>query len=106
MQVEELMTKRVYTCAPEESLRAAAQIMWDHDCGCVPIVDHARRLLGIITDRDIAVTAHMRGLPLEDVRIGDVMQASVVSCAQHESVACAMDKMQKFQVHRLPAAVW
>jgi CBS domain-containing protein len=102
MQVQQLMTKRVYTCGPDEPLRAAARIMWDHDCGCVPVVDSAERLIGIVTDRDIAITAHMRGLPLEEIRIGDVMKPNVVGCRQTESVARAMDKMRKFQVHRLP----
>jgi CBS domain-containing protein len=102
MQVGELMTELVHACGPKQTLRAAARIMWDHDCGCVPIIDSDYRLIGIITDRDIAVTAHLRGLPLEDIVIGDVMETCVFSCKANDSVTRAMELMQQLQVHRLP----
>ncbi len=82
MKIEQLMTKEVRTCPPESGLNEAARIMWEHDCGCVPIVaaDRSGRLAGILTDRDVCMAAYTQGKPLAEIRASEVMSDEVVTC--------------------------
>ena len=104
MKVERLMTKGVFTCAPGDTLNEAARIMWEHDCGIVPIVEDAatRRVVGIVTDRDACMAVYTRGQPLAQIRVGDVMSTGVASCRAGEEVREAEQAMRSAQVHRLP----
>jgi CBS domain-containing protein len=104
MKVEQLMTKQVSTCAPDDTLNEAARIMWEHDCGVVPIVENARtgRVIGIVTDRDTCMAAYTRGQPLSQIRVGDVMTTGVTSCRADADVREAEQTMRQAQVHRLP----
>ena len=68
MKVADSMTRDVRACSVHDSLNAAARVMWENDCGCVPIVDSQGRLVGIVTDRDICMATYTQGVPLEDVQ--------------------------------------
>ena len=57
MTVEEIMTRDVQCCGPETNLAAAAKMMWDHDCGVLPILNVQGQVMGMITDRDICMAA-------------------------------------------------
>jgi CBS domain-containing protein len=59
VKVEQIMTKAVSSCGPDDTLNDAARIMWERDCGFVPIVEGgaSRRVEGIVTDRDICMAA-------------------------------------------------
>lgn len=102
MKVQELMTRRVYTCHPNDSLRTAAQIMWEHDCGCVPVVDSAGTIEGIVTDRDGFIRAYMTGSPLEAIPVRTAMALKVLTCRADDDVATAERTLRDAQVHRLP----
>ena len=104
MLVEQIMTKRVDTCTPGDTLNEAARIMWEHDCGIVPIVEDGptRRVAGVVTDRDACMAAYTRGQPLAQIRVGDVMCTDVTSCHAGEDVHEAEERMRRAQVHRLP----
>ena len=66
MKVEQLMTKSVATCGPDKSADDAARIMWERDCGFVPITESTSnpRVIGVVTDRDLCMAAYTRGRPL------------------------------------------
>jgi CBS domain-containing protein len=102
VKVSELMTRDVKSCALEETLNAAARIMWDHDCGCVPVLDASRQLAGIVTDRDLSMAAYTQGLPLGAIPVERAMSGRVITCAPGDSVAMAHRLMRSHEVHRLP----
>jgi CBS domain-containing protein len=102
MKVSELMNSPAQTCAPQESCHAAARIMWEHDCGCVPVTDDERRLVGVVTDRDIAMAAHLTGNPLGRIPVGQVMGPRAISVDGDASVHDALQAMADAQVLRLP----
>jgi len=104
MNVEQIMTKDVATCGPDDTLNEAARIMWERDCGFVPIAEPGptRRLVGIVTDRDLSMAAYTRGRSLGEIRIGDVMSTGVRSCKAADDLAAAEATMRGAQVHRLP----
>src|SRR5690349_12544332 len=102
MKVEHLMTKNVAVCSPQDSLNEAARLMWERDCGCIPIVNVQNKLLGIITDRDICMGALFHGTSLKEIPIGMVMSIDVLTCGPDEQLETAEELMALNQVRRLP----
>jgi len=104
VKVADLMTRDVRVCTIHDSLNAAARIMWDHDCGCVPVADGHGRLAGIVTDRDICMAAYTQGLPLEAISVERAMSPRVISCARGDDLEAAHRLMRTHEIHRLPVA--
>lgn len=102
MRVEEIMARQVATCRPEQTAADAARLMWERDCGCIPIVDADEELVGIVTDRDLCMAAVTRGLPLDQLRLDSVMQSTVQTCRRTDSVREAERRMSEAQVRRIP----
>jgi CBS domain-containing protein len=102
MKISQLMTKDVATCHPEDPLNRAAQIMWDHDCGCVPVVDDAGRIQGMITDRDICMAAFTQGKRLEEIPIASAMSRQVHAVSSNDDVERAAELMSSKRVRRIP----
>lgn len=102
MKIQKLMTVAVRTCRPNDPLNAAAQAMWEGDLGCLPVVDEACKLVGMITDRDLAMAAHLRGAPLWALAVGDAMASVVYTVNAKDSVRDAARTMTQYQLRRLP----
>ena len=102
MKTEELMTRNVAVCRPEDSLEHAAHLMWDCDVGCVVVTDGHQRPLGMITDRDLAMAAYTQGALLRDMRVENIMAKKIWSCSVNNSLKEIEDKMRTAQVRRLP----
>jgi CBS domain-containing protein len=102
MKVQDIMTSDVETCGPESDLAAAAAIMWRRDCGAVPIVDAERRIVGMITDRDICMAVCTRHKLATEMKVGEVMSGKVYACAPDDNIRDAMETMQSSQLRRLP----
>jgi CBS domain-containing protein len=101
MNVEKLMSKEVKSCSPHQSLADAARLMWDRDCGCIPIQD-GDRVVGMITDRDICMAAYFNGKSLQDIRIADAMTRDPATCHPEDTLEAAEAVMKQAQVRRLP----
>ncbi len=105
MKVEQLMTRNVRACEPDDPLSAAAQIMWEEDCGCVPVVSHANgaaTVVGMITDRDVCMAAYTQGRPLQATKVQSAMAKSLCTCRPTDAVSVALKVMRTNQLHRLP----
>ena len=102
MRVEKVMTPKVWSCCPDDSLNHAAWAMWERDCGCIPVVDDQGSVVGMITDRDIAMAALIQGEPLRDLRVSSAMSRDVATIGQKQSVSDAESIMSERQVRRLP----
>ncbi len=102
MKVSELMTKTVKSCGGDDTLERAAQIMWENDCGCVPLVDANGRMTGIITDRDICMATYTQGKPLSQMRVSSVASKIVFAARETDPVETAEHLMRQKQVHRVP----
>ena len=104
MKIAQLMSKEVSTCTPDDTLNEAARIMWERDCGMVPIVGDGatRRVVGVVTDRDVCMAVYTIGRPLWQIRIGDIMSTRVTSCRADAELREAEQAMRTAQVHRLP----
>lgn len=102
MNVSDLMTKTVKTCAAEDNLQRAAQIMWETDCGAVPVVDAAGQLIGMVTDRDLCMAAYIQGAPLWEIPVSTAMARTVYSVSERDSVDAVEALMRRAQVRRVP----
>lgn len=102
MRIHELVSKPALTCGPNDTLVNAAQIMWDHDCGVVPVIDENERLVGILTDRDLCMAAFTQGRPLHEIVVSAVMTTDVVTCHGDDTVETIAGLMIDNQVRRIP----
>jgi len=102
MKVKDLMASEVKCCGPLDTLNTAAQLMWDNDIGCVPVVDKDGHVIGMLTDRDICMAAYLQGVALRDSLATSAMSRQVFSCAPEDNVAVAEELMRGKQVRRLP----
>ena len=102
MKVQDVMTRNVHSCAPRDSLNLAAQIMWEQDCGCVPILDTDGRPVGMLTDRDICMATYTKGLPPGEIPVSGFTTHSVITIDEQGSVEDASRLMRDHQVRRLP----
>ena len=100
MKVNEIMTRDVWLASPDQKLREVAAEMERHDIGVLPVGDNDR-LVGIITDRDIAVRGISHGLGPE-ATVRDVMSAEVKYCFENDEIDDLAQSMAAEQIRRLP----
>jgi len=99
--VREAMTPSVRTASPSQSLADAAQMMKSDDVGSIPIVEEGR-LVGIVTDRDIAIRAVAEGVDPNAVTIADIASRELVTVDPDQDLDEALALMARHQVRRLP----
>lgn len=102
MLVKDIMQKPAVTCAANDSLNRAAQLMWENDCGALPVVDAQGCIVGMITDRDALMGAYTRGGPLSASSVSDAMSTTVLSCRGGDPVEAAERLMAESQIRRVP----
>jgi CBS-domain-containing membrane protein len=102
MRVHELMTRRVTAVHPATSVERAARLMEECDCGALPVIGDNGVLVGMITDRDIAIRIVARGRDARYAIVADCMSERVFACYANESVAECMRQMAHHQVRRMP----
>jgi CBS domain-containing protein len=100
MKVSECMTRDVWIVDPDQTLRDAAHMMADIDAGILPVGERDR-LVGVITDRDIAIRGIGRGREA-DTAVREVMSPEVKYCFLDEEADVVLDNMADIQVRRLP----
>ena len=101
MQIAEVMTPGPIMCAPETTVAEAAHLMWEGDCGVLPVVTR-RTLDGVVTDRDLFIALATRDAKASQLTVGAVVQAHLVTCSPRDDVHQAMGKMKAHRVRRLP----
>lgn len=104
MTCEEIMTRDPVCCVAGETAMDAAETMKTHSIGSVPVVEdmESKRLMGIITDRDLALEVVAAGKDPQSVTLGEIMRSGLVTCSLGDSVDAAMKKMAEHQIRRIP----
>jgi CBS domain-containing protein len=100
MRARDIMTRDPSCLRRDDAARLAAQVMRDKDCGVVPIVDDARRVIGIVTDRDLAIRIIAAGKG-PDTRLSEVMTPNVHCCTADDDLRDVERKMAELQVRRI-----
>ena len=103
MKASEMMTRDPRTCEPNHDLSCAIRIMREEDTGIVPVTEGngEARVVGVVTDRDIALALGERDATPSDVSVGDVMKSDVVSVNPDADVRDVSRQMQEAQVRRI-----
>ena len=103
MKVEQLMTHEVKVCTEADTLNRASQLMWESDCGCIPVIstNGDGRVVGILTDRDIAMAAYTQGRQLWAIPVATAMARKVISCHANDGITQAEALMRDNRVRRL-----
>jgi CBS domain-containing protein len=103
MDVQQIMTMNVACVRSGDTLSAAARLMWDCDCGSVPVVDPTNdEVVGIITDRDICIATWSRDQQPSSISVSEAMSSDVVTCLATDSIASVESLMHSKQVRRVP----
>jgi len=103
MNVKDVMSFQPHTCTRENTLRDAAQMMCEWDCGAIPVVETGdrKRAIGIITDRDIACRAVAKGKDPTSTTVGDCMTMHLSTVDQDSSVQECLDAMERAKIRRM-----
>jgi CBS domain-containing protein len=101
MKVRELMTPHVQAIWLTESLADAAKLMWENDCGVLPIIKD-NKVIGMVTDRDVCMAVAMRDTNPSSVSVEEVMTGEVFSVHPDDDIQQALQTMQEHKVRRLP----
>jgi CBS domain-containing protein len=102
MKVKEVMTPDAKACWITESLADAAKAMWENDCGILPVINEGRRVVGLITDRDICMATAMQERNPSSISVEEVMTGKVYAAAQDDDIRVALETMQEYKIRRLP----
>ena len=100
----ELMTREPVCCEPNDAVTRVAELMKKEDVGSVPVVESlaSRRLVGIVTDRDLVTKVVAGGRAVEQATARDAMTFNPASCAEEDDISHAMLLMAQRQVRRMP----
>lgn len=103
MRVKQVMTANPACCTPQSTAREAATLMRDHDCGSIPVVENmqSKRVVGTVTDRDLAVRGLARGRG-PDTPIRELMTDDPVTCVPEDNVEDLRQVMVEELVRRVP----
>lgn len=99
--VADIMTADVASVSPEENIRRVAEMMKELDVGSIPVCD-GDRVIGMVTDRDIAIRTVAEGESPEQVQVKDIMSINVITCFDNQPVDEMMEEMRDEQVRRIP----
>lgn len=102
MRVEEVMTTSVVTCSMNDNLEETAYKMWNGDFGAVPVLNEIGSPLGMITDRDICMAVALMHKPPAEIRVGDVMSGTLVSCSPKHHLKDVLTLMANDKIRRMP----
>jgi CBS domain-containing protein len=102
MKVREIMSSPARRCSPETNLSTVGSMMWDRDCGIVPVVDHYGKVIGVLTDRDICMAVTTRGRLASEIATWEAASGQVATCKADDDVRDALKVMAARRVRRLP----
>ena len=104
MKCSEVMSKNPKVCTPSASTVEAARIMKDEDVGIVPVVEDAasRKLVGVVTDRDLCLQVIAEDRQPSKVKVEVCMTQNPVTCSPDDDLEDLMDLMEEHQVRRIP----
>ncbi len=104
MNIESIMTKQPLCCSPAASVQDVARIMKENDVGAIPVVSDlvSKQLVGIITDRDLCISAMADGKDPRKTSIADYFTKTVVTCAPEDTLEACEQKMKQYRIRRIP----
>jgi CBS domain-containing protein len=104
MRVREVMMGTPYYCQPETNLGSATELMWNANCGFLPVETADGKVIGVLTDRDVCIALGTRSRLASDIGVGEVMSGKLSSCAPSDDIHVVLQTMKEEKVRRLPVS--
>ena len=102
MQVRDIMTQQVASCAPDTDLREVAATMVKCDCGAIPVIDpQTQKAIGVITDRDIVARVVAKGQNPIGMKVNELMTMPITVVAPESALEDCLAQMEQWQVRRM-----
>lgn len=101
MRVKDIMTTEPRTCTAEATAAAAAALMWEADCGFLPVMA-AEKVVGVVTDRDLCIALATRNRLASDLQVGEIATRAPLTCEPDDEIHAALETMRRHRVRRLP----
>ena len=101
MKIKDLMTTDVKFCTPDTTVAEAAHLMWEGDCGILPVVDDGE-LVGVVTDRDMYIALATQNARASRLKVGALATKTLATCVPEDDVQSALATMKQARVRRLP----
>ena len=100
----EVMTLELVCCLPDDSVAKAAELMKSQNIGSIPVIENeqTRKLVGIVTDRDLTLTIVAEGRDARSTKVEAVMTRKLVTCLADDDLQKALDAMANHQLRRIP----
>ena len=100
----EVMTKNPVCCLPDDMVTKAAELMKSKNIGSIPVIENeqTKKLVGIVTDRDLTLNVVAKGLDAKSTKVETVMTHKVVTCRAEDDLQKALDAMAEHQLRRIP----
>jgi CBS domain-containing protein len=102
MKVRDVLTEPATCCQPDTNLAVASALMWEKDCGVLPVLNETGELAGILTDRDICIALGTRNKLPSEITAREVMGISPLICKPADDIRSALQIMREAKVRRLP----
>lgn len=102
MKVKECMCNEVVYVAPENTIKDCAKLMCDNHVGCIPVCDSSKKVVGLVTDRDLILRSIACDKDACNTPVSDIMTCKVCCCGPEEEISQAEKMMSDFQIRRLP----
>jgi CBS domain-containing protein len=102
VRVQDVMVSTPKSCRSETNLGDAAEMMWNQQCGILPILDSEQRVVGVVTDRDLCLALGTCARLPGDVTVGEVTTGKVYACKPDDDIHAALAAMKEKKVRRLP----
>lgn len=101
---KKVMTRNIVFCVPNDLASKAAMLMKSENVGSIPVIENeqTKKLVGIVTDRDLTLKVLAEGLDAESTKVDAVMTRKIVTCLADDSLHTALDVMAEHQLRRLP----
>jgi len=102
MKVRDVMVETPAYCDTDMDLGRAVEILWTFNCGFLPVVDSQKKVVGVITDRDICIALGTRNRLPGEITVGEVNSGKVYTCRSTDDIRRALTTMSTHKVRRLP----
>jgi CBS domain-containing protein len=101
---DEVMTKNPVCCRPDDMVVKVAQMMQSENIGSIPVIENeqTQKLIGIVTDRDLALKIVAKGQDAKSTKVEAVMTRQIVTCRTGDDLQMALDVMAEHQLRRIP----
>lgn len=103
MKVKNLMTHHTHSCRPDQNLQQISLDMWNGDFGIEPVMDDDNKVIGVITDRDIAMAIALQSKPPSQILVSEVIgDHELTCCSPDDDVEKVLEAMETQKIRRLP----